>query len=61
MEQFNFLIDPDTKAKLTDLANSSERTAAAYLRWLIKREWSNVRSQANEGNAGENGKEEAAE
>lgn len=34
---FNFLIDGETRDKLEFMAAATERTQAAYLRWLIRR------------------------
>jgi len=37
---FQLKIDPDTEEKLKKLAESSERTKSAMVRWLISREFS---------------------
>ena len=47
---FAMKIDPETRRKLDELARSTERTASAYVRWLIQREYKD-RDSENEKSA----------
>lgn len=47
---FGMRLDPATRNKLDSLAERSERTASAVVRWLIKREYDRLDQEPPSGN-----------